>query len=691
MAQQPAYILKNKVLPDSQNLEVLKQQGIEMLKELSGSLWTDFNDHDPGITILEQLCYAMMEMSYKAHFDFEELFFANGSSGPSKSLREYFLFKKHEVAFSNPVTPLDFRKLILDHWNDEKVDLVNCWVIPSKGEIGKYSIYLHLDSVDKELEKEAVDWTKALFNSYRNIGEKCKEVIPLQHSDITYLLNLKPKKEHKLSNDAFVEAAAQSMFDLSQFVQPTIRYAKSIDFLELKEEEHTSLYTGPRPQKKFIHPVDLANTSTEFMSTEIDLQAFVQENSYKWEDILGVTDEAHLARLDLTNNKILVFNEETFLQLIKEEDLKQRIRSTFKEKTIHPLLNGEVVWDEYVPQSSILQEELADYLSIQHTFPANYQLGQKDISSLNPEEQTQIRNLQAYLLLFESLFVDFLVKLLSFPQFLSPDITEDQQDGFEEAGKKFEEILMTIPGAKELIKDPQSIKTLYGELSFDSSQRISLRTYALARYGEEFDTDLLKRAWGEPESFKEDWFKRLGELMTAYPVYSSARHNSFNLKDIGSDFPLSQKLAILLNKDYDAKQPVVYLLEEILVVDKPDSFGKLAIVIDLGEKLEDTFFSSKRQTAIEELIKNEFPFYLQAWFYYLNEEGEELSIKKMVMEETPKKILKREPFLKEYKNWRRDLSESHVGNDSVIQDDPLSDPSTNQDDDDPGSPFTDKS
>ncbi|QDM29033.1 hypothetical protein FNL56_25060 [Tardiphaga sp. vice304] len=37
----------------------LKQHGTERIQQLAGQIWTDYNEHDPGVTTLEQLCYAL--------------------------------------------------------------------------------------------------------------------------------------------------------------------------------------------------------------------------------------------------------------------------------------------------------------------------------------------------------------------------------------------------------------------------------------------------------------------------------------------------------------------------------------------------------------------------------------------------------------------------------------------------------
>ena len=44
---------------DPGRFELLKREGLRLLQEMSGSLWPDYNLHDPGVTILEQLCYAL--------------------------------------------------------------------------------------------------------------------------------------------------------------------------------------------------------------------------------------------------------------------------------------------------------------------------------------------------------------------------------------------------------------------------------------------------------------------------------------------------------------------------------------------------------------------------------------------------------------------------------------------------------
>ena len=50
------------------SFESLRSEGIRLAQALSGNSWTDYNLHDPGVTILELLCYALTDLVYRADF-----------------------------------------------------------------------------------------------------------------------------------------------------------------------------------------------------------------------------------------------------------------------------------------------------------------------------------------------------------------------------------------------------------------------------------------------------------------------------------------------------------------------------------------------------------------------------------------------------------------------------------------------
>lgn len=59
----PAYIPP---LPEHLDFDLLRDQTLARLQALAGGRWTDYNAHDPGLTLLEALCYALTDLGYRA-------------------------------------------------------------------------------------------------------------------------------------------------------------------------------------------------------------------------------------------------------------------------------------------------------------------------------------------------------------------------------------------------------------------------------------------------------------------------------------------------------------------------------------------------------------------------------------------------------------------------------------------------
>jgi hypothetical protein len=96
----------------------LRAEGIRLLGRLSGQQWTDFNAHDPGITILEQLCYAITDLAYRTNYPIQDLLAGGDQALPEPAT----------ILSCNPVTLADLRKLVFDEagienaWIDEQVE-----------------------------------------------------------------------------------------------------------------------------------------------------------------------------------------------------------------------------------------------------------------------------------------------------------------------------------------------------------------------------------------------------------------------------------------------------------------------------------------------------------------------------------------------------------------------------------------
>lgn len=98
-------IPKDPVYPPGMDWLILRREGIRHIEQLGSDIWTDYNLHDPGITLMEGYCYADTDLSNRAHLNPADLF----ASSDEKSF-----FTAAEILSSRPLTALDIRKILID-------------------------------------------------------------------------------------------------------------------------------------------------------------------------------------------------------------------------------------------------------------------------------------------------------------------------------------------------------------------------------------------------------------------------------------------------------------------------------------------------------------------------------------------------------------------------------------------------
>ena len=69
----PDSLAKQPVLKPAEDYYRLRREGIGFIEKMGSVLWTDYNTHDPGITILEALCYAITDLAYRTGWDIKDI------------------------------------------------------------------------------------------------------------------------------------------------------------------------------------------------------------------------------------------------------------------------------------------------------------------------------------------------------------------------------------------------------------------------------------------------------------------------------------------------------------------------------------------------------------------------------------------------------------------------------------------
>lgn len=136
----PDTIDKNPKLKPDQDYTGLRKSGLEYIQELGSAIWTDYNEHDPGITILEALCFAITELGYRTSIPMADLL--AGTDG--KIIQDaYTLFSAKKILTQSPLNIDDYRKMLIDiigisnawlfhhsHYKDDSNNVVQTGEVP---------------------------------------------------------------------------------------------------------------------------------------------------------------------------------------------------------------------------------------------------------------------------------------------------------------------------------------------------------------------------------------------------------------------------------------------------------------------------------------------------------------------------------------------------------------------------------
>ena len=137
---------------------------------MCGEIWTDYNLHDPGVTILEQLCYGLTDLSYRSGFEIQDYL------TDKRNVIDYerqALFSPEEIFPSTAVTEIDYQKILFDAIPE--TDYI--WLEPYRveGGSGIEGLYTIFVKIDEELTQNSVDLPKQ--NEHLNpISDKLKQM-----------------------------------------------------------------------------------------------------------------------------------------------------------------------------------------------------------------------------------------------------------------------------------------------------------------------------------------------------------------------------------------------------------------------------------------------------------------------------------------------------------------------------------
>lgn len=496
---------KNAIEKTSLNFAELREKGIKYLQELGGDIWTDYNLHDPGLTILDQLCYGLTDIGYRTAYPVEDLLVTSKGT-PIDAFANAF-FSPSDIFSSHPVTETDLRKLIIDRFEE----IQNVWITYLKNdglqeavngliriEILPKLSFVRQFSSDQNAKTKFLERMENFLNSNRNIGEYFADVCLLapQPIAISYDVHLREQSdtEHTLAN---------LFLSLFEYLYVPVQFKTSE---EVFNDNRTidDIYAGPNLNRGFqtdipaddrVRTLDIGVLQKLF--SKIDgIEKCVVRNI--------ICHEKETPTVNVGNDHFFhLLNENSnYSSKSRFENLYSKLKVYINGKEIN-VLHKDVInsllfenWSKkYRGYSIENQKEKAftatlkktyrnpgNYQSIQKHFPLIYNIGPEGLADSEPEEKkAKAAQLKAFLMLFEQHFAGHLSQLANLSNFFDIDLKSIEEPALKNNWIK------SVPNWTNLFPDKEIHETGFESIEAHLKKKNAVYDHLLARFGEELN------------------------------------------------------------------------------------------------------------------------------------------------------------------------------------------------------------
>lgn len=490
------------------DVDRLYAMGVEHVQRLSGRIWTDYNVHDPGVTILELLCFAITDLNYRAAFPVADLL-ASGEPGSPDTL-----FTARRALPNRPLTLLDLRKLVID-----VPGIRNCWILPaaqepaiyadttrgvlgyepsSRPEVrlvpisGLFRVLLDFTEGTTAIERQtAAREAEARLHANRNL---CQDFVGFDEVE-TDPFNLCCELELESAADP-AQVQARILFEVERVLAPPVWNYSLDEMLARKNEDGTPLgveeiFDGPALDCGFIDDRELVAAELPSVLYLSDVMSVIQDipGVRAIRDIVLMSSDAtapppnrwrvpvRAGRKAVLNHghSRMVFYKRNTPQLASVVGVQEAYARLVEDERVH--LETSVPYDLPLPVGR--SRDVAGYDSIQNHFPEIYGLNG---TPSDPRRRELAAQLKGYLLFFDQLLADYLATLQNLRELYSIDPAQCKT--------RFHQLVSTLPGYEKVYADAAGfVQTMEaGDAAADPMRlrRNAFLDHLIARFGESF-------------------------------------------------------------------------------------------------------------------------------------------------------------------------------------------------------------
>lgn len=582
-------IPKKSATDDDLDFFYLRKKGIEYIESFGSKFWTDFNEHDPGITMLEMLCYAISDLGMRLNLPIENILESNDIN---KGIPKQF-FKASEVLSSSPVTQNDYRKLFIDIegvrncWlaKHEKTVYVDCkkdklsYDIKDFNDLsatpklrksfelnGLYDLYVDFESskpADIAIVKENI---RKQYHANRNL---CEDLVDIKKV-VDYPIKICADIE--VNTEADEELVHANVLDaLESYLSTTVNFYSLKQMID-KGYSTLEIFDGPTLEHGFIDTEELLIADLRNEVRLSDIMRIIMSVP----DVLLIKDISlgNCAGDDLENKWLIcllpyekpvicpksVFNyNKGLLPLnINQAQVKIYLDAIKLEKdkaTTNASQNKELE----IPNGEYLNTDI--YTTIQNDFPETYGIGEVGLPTrASVERKSKAKQLKGYLLFFDQILGSYFKQLGKVSELLSVSGNLSRT--------LFTQVVQDIEGANDIVNgyedyDDETITALlFDQQDNNIERRNKILDHLLSRFAENFSEYVFvnKTIYGnttdqvvlrDKENFLKDYKVVSKDRGNAFDYYKQPIANLWNTNNVsGAEKRISRLIGI---RDYSRR------------------------------------------------------------------------------------------------------------------------------------------
>jgi len=569
----------------------LREEGLRYIEQFGSAFWTDFNIHDPGITLLELLCYAITDLGYRTSMPMEDLL-SSEADNAANFKKQFFTCK--EILPTHPVSELDLRKLLID------IDGVkNAWLFKSSTTLwfdkqeqhiigiapnhkhytsfqvnGLYDIKIELDEVvtaincetetnptpeELEARKAAqnaiIEKVRSKFHTSRNLCEDLVSVTVVEEQKIRFCMDV----EVEPTTDA-KEVHAVILYEIGKYLAPDINQYNLHEMTEARKSDGSfysmdEIFSGPVLDHGFMKDHEVLNASlrthiyaSDIISLLMDIPGVVSVKNFlmnycddqdggrhQW--CLKISD-AKKPVLCACKSAINFYKDVVPVNAPRQEAINKWMERLSEER----LAKKKKRYGNYNFYGGQWRNTSA-YTSISQNLPLVYGTGDDGIpASAGVINQIKALQLKGYLLFFDQALTNYLAHLSNLKNLLqvkdSPLSTPSYLTYAAQKVSGLKDISLLIDDFDNIDQPGKLLEKLLKEFDNTVDRKNRILDHLLSRFAENFSDYVLQLYAVEGQQTAKNVIASKALLLSEYDVISrdrSAAFDYFNQKDDNGD------------------------------------------------------------------------------------------------------------------------------------------------------------